>query len=675
MSWINKLVQTYEQANNADLNAASRPTPISHTTGNAHINITISGDGEFLSARVLQKTQIVFPATEKSAGRGSGEAPHPLADKLQYVAGDYKSYGGTKPAYFDSYLSQLSQWCGSDHTHLSAQAVLSYIGKKSVVSDLIQHKIVLVDKDGRLLTTWDKEVEEPPLFKVLPKEKKKLDQGNALVCWTVESQAIEDKDTWLNKELQRNWISYLQSLSNTQALCYVTGELQTTALSHPAKLRHTGDKAKIVSSNDWAGFTFRGRFTDSKKSSQQAGLQAVGIGSEATQKAHSALRWLIKTRKVLRNGNQFIVAWSISGKEIPDPFVATDKLTLDDFSESEPPNLAELEEFNPDHSRDIGRNYSKKLFRCLAGYRTDLETNDTISIMAIDSATQGRMGITYYREFMPKEYLDKISMWHSHFAWFQRTSREYRQKNGSMKKRVFWCTSPPTPYVILNRVYGDLLKSNDGLKKNFYERIIPCILEGTNIPYDLVLSAVNRASNPLGKEIWDWESCLGVACSLYRGFHSRHPQLSKRKEFSMTLEKENNSRDYLYGRLLAIAERIEEVALYASGVTRPTNANRMMQRFHDRPFSTWPTIYHQLDPYIRQLKTRRAGFLAKMMQEIDEVMSLFSSEEFKLDSRLSGEYLLGFHAQRLHLRPTSKNVASNDEKLEPIEEKSHEPAI
>ena len=43
--------------------------PISHTFQNAHINIVIDGEGNFKRATVLEKTQIVFPATEKSAGR------------------------------------------------------------------------------------------------------------------------------------------------------------------------------------------------------------------------------------------------------------------------------------------------------------------------------------------------------------------------------------------------------------------------------------------------------------------------------------------------------------------------------------------------------------------------------------------------------------------------------
>lgn len=122
----------------------------------------------------------------------------------------------------------------------------------------------------------------------------------------------------------------------------------------------------------------------------------------------------------------------------------------------------------------------------------------------------------------------------------------------------------------------------------------------------------------------------------------------------MSLDRTSASRDYLYGRLLAVAERIEDVALRAANVERPTTASRLMQRFSDRPFATWPTIYKQLDPYMRQLKTSRPGFLTNMEKELDEVMGLFDTNEFKSEKSLSGEFLLGFHAERLFLRSKSK---------------------
>lgn len=118
----------------------------------------------------------------------------------------------------------------------------------------------------------------------------------------------------------------------------------------------------------------------------------------------------------------------------------------------------------------------------------------------------------------------------------------------------------------------------------------------------------------------------------------------------MSLDKENQSRDYLYGRLLALAEKIEETALRLADVNRPTTAARLMQRFSDRPFSTWKTINDQLQPYVQQLQVRRAGFITNRKKDLDEVMDLFNGEDFVNDKPLTGEYLLGFHCQRMALR-------------------------
>ncbi len=81
----------------------------------------------------LEKTQIILPATESSASRSSGEAPHPLADKLQYVAKDYGGFGGKKKAYFEGYKKQLQAWCESAHSHSKVQAIYNYIKKGTVI--------------------------------------------------------------------------------------------------------------------------------------------------------------------------------------------------------------------------------------------------------------------------------------------------------------------------------------------------------------------------------------------------------------------------------------------------------------------------------------------------------------------------------------------------------------
>lgn len=134
----------------------------------------------------------------------------------------------------------------------------------------------------------------------------------------------------------------------------------------------------------------------------------------------------------------------------------------------------------------------------------------------------------------------------------------------------------------------------------------------------------------------------------------------------MNLDESCNSRDYLYGRLLAIAERIEEVALRLGGENRSTNAARLMQRFADRPFSTWRTIELSLQPYMQRLQGARGGFLTNRKKELDTVASSFDNEEFILDKPLTGEFLLGYHCQRLCYRNTE--IEKADETTTQLEE-------
>ncbi|MCJ8272696.1 MAG: type I-C CRISPR-associated protein Cas8c/Csd1, partial [Psychrosphaera sp.] len=142
------------------------------------------------------------------------------------------------------------------------------------------------------------------------------------------------------------------------------------------------------------------------------------------------------------------------------------------------------------------------------------------------------------------------------------------------------------------------------------------------------------------------EQNLGIACALYKGFCKRTTDTNLKKDYAMALEQDNTSRDYLYGRLLAIADKIESTALYLSGEKRMTTAERYMQRFADRPATTWLNITKALAPYQQRLNNQRGGLLTVYNRLIDDIHYLFASADFKDDGKLSGEYLLGFHCQR-----------------------------
>ena len=131
----------------------------------------------------------------------------------------------------------------------------------------------------------------------------------------------------------------------------------------------------------------------------------------------------------------------------------------------------------------------------------------------------------------------------------------------------------------------------------------------------------------------------------------------------MALELNRTSRDYLYGRLLAVAELIEEMALRLANETRSTNAARLMQRFADHPYSTWRTIELSLVPYKARLETKAPVFLREKKQLLDEINCAFDAQDFVSEAKLTGEFLLGYHCQRLAPRPT-REAAKGEANLE-----------
>ena len=659
MSWMQKLYRTYESILEQSVTDDAEPlTPVGHTIQNAHIVIVIDGQGNFQTARVMPpKTAILLPATESSENRTSGEAPHPLADKIQYVAKDYADYGGEKKAYFDGYLKQLKAWCESPFTHPKVQAVLNYVAKGRVVADLVEAGIFPLDSEGKVLNKWETEGDAPSIFLVLPKTKGEIEFGSALVCWQVEIAGDVHSQTWTDKTIQQSWADYAASEKAEKGFCLVQGEETVISTMHPAKLRHTGDKAKLISSNDTAGYTFRGRFATAE--------EAASVSADVSAKAHSALRWLI-SRQGIRNGDQVTVAWAISGKPVPSPMkdisAELDWADMENWDISAVENPDEFssqtssEQPSPDWSVNIGRAAAQIIKKKLHGYQAELKEHEQISLIMLDSATPGRMALTYYQEFLPANYFANLDAWIDDFAWYQRYSIEI--PNGKkIDKRTQWRFVPPSPYSIADTVYGKSL--SDTLKKQLYARLLPVIAGGTSVPIpeDLVQKSFQAACNPNGCENWEWQRNIGVACALYKGWRAR--KYPSQRRYSMSLDTENRSRDYLYGRLLAVAENTESYALYLAGEKRATTAERYMQRFAEHPFATWRNIELALKPYQERLRNNGKD---TGVQAIGEIMELFATDDFTCDDKLSGEFLLGYHCQKMEIARRIAELSANKSK-------------
>ena len=337
-------------------------TPVSHMVQNVQIEITLGSDGAFQDAKAVPKEngKTIIPVTEESAGRvGVNDRAHPLTDKLQYLA----AFGGTKYA---AYLSQLTAWDASPHSHPKVQAVLRYIKGGGILADLETAGLLTVAE--KCLVRW-RVLSAPP--------------GSPAACFEDASLFAAFSD-------------YYDSLraGMEQDLCMLSGEMDTAAASHPKGVVAANFNAKLISANDSSGFTYRGRFT----TADQAGV----VGYTASQKAHSGLRWAAANDGVIMGGRTFLW-WNPEGKTLP---------RFDCFG-------LEPEDGAPEEKATFA-SYKDKLLKTLGGYRQALSYDDQVMVAALDAATTGRLSVTYYNELGAADFLDRLEEWYATCCWDSR---------------------------------------------------------------------------------------------------------------------------------------------------------------------------------------------------------------------------------------------------------------
>ena len=682
MSWMQKLYWTYEYVQEQGLDDENLALPF-HMSKAVHLKVILNDKAELVGAELIKK-QLPIQITEDSSKRsGSTIAPYALHDGLQYIAKTAEKYltieylneiakkkapqkGGKKwqeflagtdqdkqkfankekekyKKCFESYESQLSGWAKFGNLQ-EIEIVLQYIQKGSLIEDLLDKEIFSF-KDNILLSGKD-------------------NPFDLTIVWAVEMPNDLHSDLWNKPCIQSRWIEYQESLiqkGRHKSLCCITGDLDYPTEAYPK----INGNAKLVSANDDTGFTFRGRFYGDKDNGAKSelGSQAVILGKNASHKAFSTLKWLIN-RQGIRNGKQVILAWS-------NNCISDEDKLLSNLYQGDDIYTSLFAKDKIDHSADLGLKTMEQLKKKFHGYKEKLAANEQISLLIVDepSKTGGRMSLTFYQEKLRDDYFRDLDEWQDDFAWYQ----EYKSS---------WIFAAPSleriaEVVLTKTEFEDKDRKS---RRQLYARLLPVISGGKSvyIPYDLVQKSFQVACNPFanhrpedGEKIRsaNWQRNIGVACALYKGWRARHHDLSQRRTYPMSLDTQNRSRDYIFGRLLAVAEHLERTALRIANETRATNAENYMQRFVMRPFHTWEQLETNLKPYKDRLRkdypvrisekfvlTSPIGFLNNRENEINQLICVLDDlkqEGCDLDKPLEPEFLLGYHSQKMAYRNKS----------------------
>lgn len=626
MSWTNELYRVYELAK--DTEAGKGMLPLSHSTANAQIEVTVSEAGEFVSAAEVAKDNAVtiIPVTEDSAARSSGITPMPLADKLVYIAGDYPQYAEGKRAdnseYFKAYMEQLGGWCKSEYSHYAITAIYAYLEKRQLLHDLVQSGIIEVDEVSGKFT--DKKLNA-------------IAQEDAFVRFIVSGREL--CCTWLDKDLHKLFREYYESTLDSCGLSYSDGKTGAITYKHPAKIRNSGDKAKLISANDSTNYTFRGRFASKE--------EAFAVSYEFSQKVHIALKWLISRQYVshviektgeVKTYNPFsfdtlqLLVWNSALGFVPR---VTESI-FDMFSETE--------------EYDATMRFPDMLERMFRSGRESALPESKVMIMGLDAATTGRLSIAMYSELSESDFYTNLKKWHSGTAW-----RRYNAKLGKVVTDS--CSLPLIAKCLYGTEQGGMLECDKKQMGDTVLRLLPCVTERKRLPHDVVARLCTNASSPLSYEKeYNHRNVLETACALIRKEQAEHGNnLYCKGEINMAYDPNCTDRSYLYGCLLAIADKAESDTY--EGEKRVTNARRLWSAFAARPYQTWQIIEERIEPYLEKDQGKMVWYTKKL----NEIMAKMSPEDFTDNSRLSPMYLLGFHHYNALLWGGNNNTDNNGE--------------
>lgn len=647
MGLFQNLLETYERCSaaigivqtDADgiTNEKKTLLPIFHMTFKSEICVTIDIDGRFIgAARDNKEVTIIIPCTESSSGRSSGIAAHPLCDQLDYV-------GGFNEDKTRTYLEGLNLWKGDNEI---LNSIFTYISGRTIIADLSKLSIF---KASDYQTLAYENIERQLDFE-------KIRKIGVRFAVYINSSTVK---VWESQDVRDKWINYINSTvnDNSNIFDYLSGEaVCNVAAQHPKNINSLTGNAKLLSCNDMSEFTFRGRFSEKN--------DAIIIDYAQSQKMHQMLRWLIANYGYAID-TQVIVTWAI------DTDTEVKEKPQDNSYEIFGEMMGGKIETNilSDVSAQVYAEYADNLYNLLKGYgkSNDLrEHSRRICIAIFDAATTGRMGLVFYQELTENSYIENIVKWHRETSYYLTTWKKEKDRDGKDISIPIHYIGAPSYDDILFAVYGKAHgdKSYNILKKKIRKQLIECMFGNFAFPKSIVDMAANRASHPMsfmdtngGFSKNDWKRSINITCALARKYYKQ-----QKEEIILELDEKRRDRDYLFGRLLSVADKLEDYVLYKAGVNRPTNAVKLMSAYQVRPYSTWGQLFAHLIPYKNQLDG--AGYYQLL---IDNIMALFQEGDYENNAPLTPLYLLGYSAQNRalsHINKKNNNSSNNNENEE-----------
>lgn len=629
MSLLTALLDSYDYALEHDM--VGKPDHFGHillpmyynsmkSNGKNIIELLLSKDSDLLEARLLPEGETIqFPVTEDSVARSSGVAPHPLVDSASYVIQDE----GKRSA---AYMEQMENWLAYDDNDF-VRIIHDFLIQPGIL-DAIKQKVKDLEED---------EAEKQKKNAVT------IDFEKVFFTFTVENyDGLKNVSVSENSDLQARYKAYVEHLnandpSKEKIICNLSGKQDYLCIKHQP-LMGTARLVSQITANDE---NWRGRFSMAD--------QNIKLGMETSQKIHLMAKYLLsgeETRRWL--GEQAnMVSWfsnDLSNAVAFDPSKSAEmpagifeKLLAGEKGKSDAPAIAD------EMTENIVKSFTngKRLF----------SDDATYYIAIFDKISNGRVATKYFRAFSASRLKENLVAWQEKYHW-----RGYSKEN---RDKVF----TPSPRRMVLAAYGVerdgfLEVSKKDFLKNQYQNILTALVEGRSIPenFEKALTVNIRHRQNYDNTWMEVKFCALAVLKDKGGFKDA------------MLNRENTDRSYLFGRLLALFERME-AGTFGEKEERSTNAEKMWTSYTNHPATMMMRLRNLLKPYERKMATseQNRGLYFKLSRDIREVTNMlhdnYDMDSAEVNRPLDYGFIFGYEAQMRDIF-TKRNKETEEAKEE-----------
>lgn len=628
MSFLNALYNTYNYALEHNLvgdtdKKKSLILPLYYNSmksdGKNIVELLVDRNSNLMAAYFLEKDDIIiFPVTEDSVARTSGVSPHPLVDNFDYLVDD----GGKKST---AYYSQLEDWLDFDNNDF-IRIIYKFLKKenvfKKILDKLYQNYKIIKGKNIEYNDSNGKA--------------RKINFSKVFISFKIEDyEGQKDLSVSENKDLYKRFENYQDYLfkedpDTKEIICNISGKKDFLCLKHRPLLGSARLISQITANNE----NYLGRFKDPG--------QTIKIGKKSSQKVIQMAKALyegVNTSKWL--GEQiYALSWFSDDIKNESEFDISKSLALDN-------PLIFLSDTEDTGIETIADETSKDIVSSFTSGRVKFNEASKYYLAIIDKVSNGRVAIKYFRQVDGSRLVKNLESW----------QKKYNTLIKSKDKGAFIYT--PSPYQMIVSSYG---VERDGKlkvgKKRFlsdqYVNILTAIIEGRDIPSNLIKAIKINIKNRL-KYDKTWYGVKTCALAMLK---------DKEGIESYMLDRNNTDRSYLYGRLLALYERLE-ASCYDSKSERLTNAEKLWTSYTYSPHTINMRLRNLVKPYEKKLKfdTDKKGIYFKIKKNMDEVFFLLDDNYFekKLEdnSPLEASFIYGYEGQMRDLF-TKKEIDRED---------------